>query len=342
MSRLFFALLVLAAGLGAYFLLNRSSDDAPEEAVSESAESEEETESQGGGPDLSRESALSLARLAEATFDGRELRLPRVNRETDAYTEHFATYKSGDLDISGVFLLPKSGPPAGGYPVAVLNHGHIDTSVYTNGRGLRREQDYLARQGFAVFHPDYRNHAQSSKTDDGALEERIGYVTDVVNAVYALRASDLPLNKERVYLLGHSMGGGIIETIMVARPGLVRAYALYAPVSMDYRDSYERWISRRPEAVAEIRESYGAPDENPEFWDSIAPRTYADRITEPVKIYHGTNDADVPIEWSRETERVLREAGKDVELIVYPGEGHEFGPRWNDFMASVAEFFRSH
>jgi hypothetical protein len=27
----------------------------------------------------------------------------------------------------------------------ILNHGYIDPAIYTNGRGLKREQDYLAR-----------------------------------------------------------------------------------------------------------------------------------------------------------------------------------------------------
>lgn len=33
----------------------------------------------------------------------------------------------------------------GSYPLVILNHGHIDTDIYTLGRGLKREQDYLAR-----------------------------------------------------------------------------------------------------------------------------------------------------------------------------------------------------
>jgi uncharacterized protein len=55
----------------------------------------------------------------------------------------------------------------GKYPLVILNHGYIDPAVYTLGRGLKREQDFLARNGFAVLHTDYRNHAFSD--DDASM-----------------------------------------------------------------------------------------------------------------------------------------------------------------------------
>ncbi len=223
-------------------------------------------------PSLLRETAaesqfpISLPALAKRHFDGHDLVQGEVLENHPTYTRYFMTYKSSGLTISGIMNIPKGTPPEGGFPVAILNHGHIDTSIYTNGRGLRREQDYLATRGFAVFHSDYRNHAESDKTDEGPLAERIGYVEDVINLVYAVRASDLPVNKEQITMLGHSMGGGVAEAVMVTQPDLVNAYALYAPVSMDYRDSYDQYMKERPETVQAIRESYGLPEDNPDFW----------------------------------------------------------------------------
>lgn len=119
-----------------------------------------------------------------------------------AYTYHSVTYRSGELTISGTMSLPEGEGP---FPVLILNHGYIDASVYTSGRGLRREQDYLARQGFLVIHPDYRNHAQSSRVDEDELENRLGYVEDVISAVVAVRASSLPYFEGNIGMLGHSI-----------------------------------------------------------------------------------------------------------------------------------------
>lgn len=292
--------------------------------------------------ELEQSSALgpSIAKLFQKDFDGRDLTVGKVLESYNTYTRYGITYRSGNLTISGIMNVPKG---AGPFPVLILNHGYIDPAIYTNGRGLRREQDYLARQGFVVIHPDYRNHAQSSRVDDGELENRLGYVEDVVNAVYAVRASDLPyFDKENIGMLGHSMGGGISQTVAVARPNLVKAIVLYAPVSMDYRDSYYKYMKNDGARATRIVERYGDPALNNPVWDAISPKTYVDRLIVPVMLFQGTRDDSVPKEWSDKTAELLRSKNKNIEYIVYEGEAHEFGPKWSDFMKQTTIFFKKY
>ncbi|NCU42639.1 MAG: alpha/beta fold hydrolase, partial [Candidatus Moranbacteria bacterium] len=260
--------------------------------------------------------SISLTSLMEKEYDGRDLRLEEKIEENTLYTRYFITYKSGDLTISGILNVPKGNVPEGGFPVLFLNHGYIDTAVYMNGRGLRREQDYFARQGFAVFHSDYRNHAESDKDPDGENFLRFGYVEDVINAILAVQYSELSfLSKDRFGMMGHSMGGGIAQTIMVVYPGLVDAFVLYAPVSSDARDNFYRWIFRDDERVGEIEKNYGLPEASPDFWRGISPINFFDRVTKPIMIFHGTLDDSCDITWSRRTEERLISLGKEVELI---------------------------
>jgi len=284
-------------------------------------------------------STVSLPALFDKEFNGADLQLGRVLENNSSYTRYYITYKSGNLTISGIMNVPKGDGP---FPALVLNHGHIDTSVYTNGRGLRREQDYLARAGYVVLHPDYRNHADSSQDNRDALAVRLGYVEDVINAVYALKNSSLDyIDTVNIGMLGHSMGGGITLSVLVSQPDLVKAAVLYAPVSGDMRQSYERWIARQSNNIEEITGTYGSPDEAPEFWDNISAETFYDRLTAPVRIFHGTADASVPLDWSRETLSRLQAAGAKVELTVYDGAPHEFTSHWSSFMQSAKEFFDS-
>lgn len=282
---------------------------------------------------------VSIPGLAEYEPTGRDLKIGRVIDSNMSYTRYFVTYKSDDLTISGVLLIPRG---AGPFPVLFLNHGYIDPAVYTNGRGLKREQDYFARRGFAVLHSDYRCHAQSScPTDDDPLARRLFYAKDVMNAVQAVKVSGEPrLSTEKFGMLGHSMGGGVAQTIIVAKPDLVDAVVLYAPVSSDYRDSYERYTQRRPEEVGRIEQLYGRPDDNTKFWDDLGPRWFFDRIIIPIHIFQGTNDADVPIEWSDKTVELLKAAGRDVTYHVYQDQPHEFTTSWGTFMADSAAFFK--
>jgi len=59
-----------------------------------------------------------------------------------------------------------------------------------------------------VLHTDYRGYAGSDDDPDVHHELWLPYAVDVVNAVEAVKRSDLPyLDGERVGLLGRSWGG---------------------------------------------------------------------------------------------------------------------------------------
>ena len=113
---------------------------------------------------------------------------------------------------------------SGPFPAVVLAHGYIDPAIYVRGQGMPRERRQLAAAGFIALHVDYRNHAASD--DDPALQRtaRLGYSVDVLNAVNALRATDdLPVDDDRIALMGRSMGGGVVYRALEMAPGLVDA-----------------------------------------------------------------------------------------------------------------------
>ena len=186
---------------------------------------------------------VSLPALIAKDLRGGDLAVGRVTLRTDAYTQHAVTYRSGGLTVSGLMNVPRGDGP---WPALVLAHGYIDPQVYVSGQGLTRERDYLARHGFLTLHVDYRNHAGSSSDPTADRRLRLGYTEDVINAVHALRAGPSYVDDDRIGLLGRSMGGGVIYNVLVVAPGLVDAAAVFAPVSSDTVDNFERWIRRNP------------------------------------------------------------------------------------------------
>lgn len=284
---------------------------------------------------------VSLPALMEREYVGADLRLGREVASTSAYRQHTVTYRSGRLRISGLLNVPRGRGP---FPALVLAHGYIDPAIYTNGRGMRREQDWLARAGFVTLHVDYRNHAGSDRDPAAEADLRLGYTEDVINAVLALRAWSGPVDDGRIGLVGRSMGGGVVYNVLTVQPGLVDAGVVFAPVSSDTVDNFERWIRRgagRATLAAEIVRRHGDPRTNPGFWRGVSPRTYFDRVSEPVLIHHGTSDDSCPIRWSRATTTALRKAGADVTLHVYEGEEHAFGPQWPLSMERTTAFLRA-
>ena len=302
------------------------------------AESEEAEPSADPADDLPPvHSATSLPALMRERLTGGRITRVRQQAVTDAYTRWEVTYPSGDLTVSGVLLVPNGEGP---FPGIVLNHGYIEPSIYVTGQGLAREQDWLARAGFVVLHTDYQGHAASDAATPLARETRLGYTRDTINAVQSLKR--LPkVDPDRVAMLGRSMGGGVTYNALVAKPGLVRAAVVYAPVSSRFLDNLARWtIPERPEAAQALYDRFGTPRANPRFYRELSARTYFDRITEPELIHHGTSDDSCPIRWSRTTQDLLRQDGVRSRLVVYDGEEHAFVPRWEDSIRTTVAFLR--
>ncbi|MFC8427167.1 alpha/beta hydrolase family protein [Streptomyces sp. NPDC057253] len=284
---------------------------------------------------------VSIPALIRRDHQGSDLKLGRELARTSAYVNHEVTYESNGLTVSGLMNIPRGRGP---FPALVLAHGYIDPAIYTTGRGLSREQDLLARNGYVVLHTDYRNHARSDKDPDNDVNLRLGYTEDVIGAALALRSSGRPeIDTGRLGLLGRSMGGGVVYNTLVVAPGLFDAAVAYAPVSTHPEENIDQF--QRPEGdpvVAEIEAAHGTPAENPRFWREVSPVTYVDRVTEPLLIHHGTADTTCPIRWSREAVAAFEKAGKDVELRTYRGEGHTFYQQWTRSMDTTLAFFERH
>ena len=171
-------------------------------------------------------------------------------------------------------------------------------------------------------------------------ETRLGYTRDAVNAVEALKK--LPyVDAERLAMLGRSMGGGVTMNALVTQPGLVDAAVIYASVSSRFLDNLDHFTrDSRPEVVDQVFDQFGTPQESPRFYRELSPRTYFDRITEPLLAHHGTADGTCPPPWARTTQRLMRTAGVDSRLRWWEGEDHAFYARWQDSMDETLRFLR--
>jgi dipeptidyl aminopeptidase/acylaminoacyl peptidase len=285
-------------------------------------------------------SVLSIPYFSQMRLSGTGLTLENVITKNEAYTQYAIHYLSNGLTISGIMNIPQGKGP---FPLLIFNHGHIPTSIYTRGRGLRREQDYMARHGFAVLHTDYRGHAESDPspmTENKRYDGNLEYAMDSANAILAVRAATLPsVDASRVGMLGHSMGGGVTLAVLTGHPELVTAAVLYAPVHADVWENLVRWKKER-EPDDKTIELSGTKESNPDFWRDLSPQNFLTKIIAPILIFHGDNDESVPKAWSDDLVTRMKALGKDITYVEYPAEAHEFGPRWTDFMKKSADFFR--
>ena len=281
---------------------------------------------------------VSLPALMQTEITGTDLVVGDAIGSTAKYTRHPVTYKANEFTISGIMNIPKGDGP---FPTLVLGHGYIDTDIYTSGRGLKREQDYLANQGYIVLHTDYRNHASSDDDLNNDTNLRLGYTIDVIAAARALRASGLPqVDTEKIGYLGRSMGGGIGYNVATVAPNEYDAIVLYAPVSANYVDNFNKWGRDNPDVGNPIIQRFGSPEDAPEFWAGISAENYFSKINDPIMIHHGTNDESCKVAWSERAATQMQALNKDVTLHIYEGEQHAFGHQWELSMQRSVEFFK--
>lgn len=321
---------VLILLFGGFFLLSQKSTKEISN-VTENLEKQERNEKAAPHSD-------SIPAMSEKEFQGSNLKILKTISKNDYYTKHAITYTSEGFTISGIMNVPNGQGP---FPVVILNHGYLDPKVYRSGDGLPRELDYFARNGYVVLHSDYRNYGNSDFDPKNEVRPRSGYVEDVINAVVALKASSLDfIDKEKIVMFGHSMGGGITLNIMVAKPDLVKAYALYAPINSDYKVNFDRWVAPLwPDTAQQFYDTYGSYEQNQEFWKSISANNYFDQVSKPVLLHQGTLDEEVPVEWSRKLEQDLKAKQKDITYYEYSGQGHVFGSAENLMLERTKNFF---
>lgn len=292
---------------------------------------------------------LSIEYLREQEYPGSEIVIEQNLGAGTNYNRYLASYRSEGLKIYAYMTVPTGAKPPSGWPVVIFNHGYIPPTVYRPTERYIAYQHAFASNGYIVFRPDYRGHADSEGEPLGAYSDP-GYTIDVLNAVSSIKGyADADPN--RLGLWGHSMGGYITARAMVVRDD-IKAGVIWAGVVGSYPDMLESWTRRNtvPSSIPQrsrrwrqvLVEEYGSPEENPEFWASISANNFLDELSGPVQLHHGTNDADVPVLFSELLYEEILTAGQAAEFYIYQGDDHNLSANLSTALQRSVAFFDQH
>ena len=288
---------------------------------------------------------LAIDAMRQRDYPGSDLTIEQVLPPGSNYRRYIASYRSDGLKIFGLLTVPNGARPARGWPVITFNHGYIPPEQYRTTERYVGYVDALARAGYIVFKSDYRGHGNSEGRPSSAYGSP-DYTVDVLNAVTTLQRYP-EADPNRIGMWGHSMGGNITLRALVIDPR-IKVAVIWAGVTASYQDLLENWhpppgSGPPPSARGTWRQDwlqrYGAPEQNPAFWDSISPMSYLSDITAPIQIHHGTADIEVPLVFSQKLAAQLRADGKTVELYTYPGSDHNISEGFSVAMARSINFF---
>jgi dipeptidyl-peptidase-4 len=206
---------------------------------------------------------------------------------------------------------PHDFDPARQYPVVVQvyggPHGQQVMNAWDDGFA-----HYLARRGFLVFSLDNRGSALQGVAMDGALFHHMAVVevADQLAGVYWLKAQPW-VDSARVGVFGWSYGGYMALNLLFRAPGVFAAGVSGAPITdwSLYDTAYtERYL--------------GTPQGNAAGYATSSALGVATQLADPLLVLHGMADDNVLFEHSTRLFKVLQEAGKPFEVMVYPGHKH--------------------
>lgn len=227
-------------------------------------------------------------------------------------------FKSRDgLPIRGLVTRPKGSN--GRLPMVVLPHG--GPFGVSDSWGFDPEVQMLASAGYSVMQVNFRGSGGYGRSFEEAGRRQWGLtmqddLTDATKWAIEQGIAD----GSKICLYGASYGAYASLMGVAREPSLYRCAAGYVGVydlptmftDGDTRESASGkgflldWIGVRSEVAAQ------------------SPTRMADRITVPVFMAAGGEDKRTPVGHTEMMERALIKAGRPVETLYYPTEGHGF------------------
>jgi pimeloyl-ACP methyl ester carboxylesterase len=206
-----------------------------------------------------------------------------------------------------------------------LRRGNVPTLVFLPGYASDMEgakatalDAFANERGIGLLRLDYSGTGSSQgRLEEGTLER---WLAEALAAVDRLTAGPL-------IIVGSSMGGWIALHLALLRPERVRGL-----VGIAAAPDFTNWGFADGDTAVQRGLARG-------FWESGQRLLLLDApiaIDCPVRLLHGEDDSDVPLDVGFRTLRALRSA--DVQLTVIKGGGHRLSePRDIDALLRTVE-----
>ena len=252
--------------------------------------------------------------------------LPWMNAELLGERKPFWFKASNGTEIGGFITLPPHRTPKNLPTILIAHGGPLGVSDPWNlgGSWENSEAQFLATRGYATVQVNYRGSGGRGKTfeDSGRLQMGTGLMQDMLDGL-KWAVDQGYADPKRVCVYGASYGGYTAFFQPVYAPqGTFKCSVAIAGVA-DIRVQAQRSDTRRSRAGRNfLREAWGMDDEA--YMAANSAIDHVDKFNVPVLIIHGEDDKRVPVQNARAMRDALERAGKPVEYMTRPKEGHGF------------------
>jgi dipeptidyl-peptidase-4 len=225
---------------------------------------------------------------------------------------------SDGYELPAVWYLPHDFDKSKKYPVVINVYGGPgSTSVYNMfsfRSPLRRH--FMANQGMIVMSVDHRGSGHFGKKGMDLMHRKLGEVEmkDYIEVVEYLRG--LPfVDGGKIGITGGSYGGYVTALALTKHPEYFN-YGIADFSVTDWRLYDSVYTERYMDLPSE--------EDNKKGYDESNVMSYIDKYKGGLRITHGTMDDNVHCQNTIQFIDKVLDAGKSVELMLYPGERHGF------------------
>ena len=265
---------------------------------------------------------------------------PELDKYTLAAMKPVTIKTRDGLDMICYLTVPE-GVEAKNLPMVLDVHG----GPWGRDRwGLHPEHQWLANRGYAVLSVNYRGSTGFGKKflHAGDREWAGKMHDDLIDAVHWAIDQGIA-DPKQVAIYGGSYGGYAALVGATFTPDVFAcAVDIVGPSNLVtlLKSIPPYWEPMKKIFVLRV----GDPDKDKEFLESRSPLFKADQIRIPMLIAQGAHDPRVKQAESEQIVAAIRKAGKPVEYMLFPDEGHGFARPENrlKFYAAAEAFLAKH
>src|SRR3989344_1562063 len=255
--------------------------------------------------------------------------------------------KNREKKVSGLINVPKK---EGIYSVIVMLRGFVPMETYATGTGTKRAGEVFAQNNFITLAPDFLGYGVSDNPSQNSMEERFQTYTTALTLLSSLEnlnsgleasySGRIKADSAKVGIWGHSNGGQIALSVLEIT-GKNYPTVLWAPVSkpfpysiLYFTDEFDDHGKALRKVVADFEADYDI--------ELYSPTNYFQWIQAPLEIHQGDNDEAVPVRWSDQLVKTLKDIGKDIIYFSYSGSDHNLSTGWSTAVERSLGFYLDH
>jgi len=251
---------------------------------------------------------------------GKMIKKLEANEGVSEYTrEHvyaprelFSFTTSDGQKLDGYMIKPIDFDPEKEYPLVLTIYGGPGSQGVYNQFETSGWTQYLAQEGYVIANVNNRGSGGYGRNFEKIVYKNLGEweAKDFTETALHL-AENSWIDKDRMAIRGHSYGGYMSSMTMVLHPDVFKAGIAGAPLT-DWR-LYDTIYAER---------YMGLLEDNEEGYINSSVMAHADSLNGHLFVAHSSMDENVHVQNTMQMITAFINAGKDVDLRIYPPGAH--------------------